>query len=56
MELCKIIDPITEELKTSRKEILDTTILYCKNLLTNNKPDDEYEKDIKINGISKYIQ
>ena len=46
-----VLDPITEELKTSRKEILDTTILYCKNLLTNNKPDVEYEKDIKIKNI-----
>ena len=50
-EAVAILDPITEELKTSRKEILDTTILYCKNLLTNNKPDVEYEKDIKIKNI-----
>ena len=46
-----IIDPVTEELKTSREEILGTTILYCKNLLTNNKPDNEYAKDIEIKNL-----
>ena len=47
-EAVAIIDPVTNELKTSRKAILETTLSYCTNLLTNNKPDDDYEKDLAV--------
>lgn len=35
-------------MKTSKKEILECTVGYCTKLLTNNKPDEEYTKDIDI--------
>ena len=43
-----IIDPESNELKTTKDEILKTTISYCTNLLTNNPPDEGYEKDLQI--------
>ena len=51
LEAVAIIDPVTNELKTSRKEILGTTLAYCTNLLTNNEPDDEYKKDIAVKNM-----
>ena len=49
LEGVAIVDPDTEELQTSRKEILDTTAKYCTNLLTNNKADEGLNKSMKRN-------
>ena len=48
LEAVAIVDPETNDLKTSKKEIMETTVKYCVNLLTNNAPDAGYEKDIAI--------
>ena len=47
-EAVAIQDPVTNEMKTSKKEIIECTVGYCTKLLTNNKPDEEYTKDITI--------
>ena len=46
MEATAVINPVTNELVVSRKEIKQVTLQYCKDTLANNKPTPEYEKVI----------
>ena len=47
-EAVAIVDPTNNDLKTTKDEILVTTVSYCANLLTNNAPDPGYERDLII--------
>ena len=48
LEAVAIVDPVTDELKTSKNEIKETTLKYCADLLTNNPVEEGYRKDIII--------
>ena len=47
-EASAVKDPNSKEMVFSPKEIQRVSLRYCKQVLTNNKPDSEYEKEIKI--------
>ena len=47
-EACAVKDPKTEELIVSSEEIKKVSLEYCKEVLSNNKPETEYMKEIMI--------
>ena len=47
LESVAIRDPVTNDLITDRKEILKTTLSYCKNLLAKQRPSEKYEQDME---------
>ena len=46
-EAIAIVNPDTNEMLTDRKEIMKTTLKYCRDLLIKKSPSDEYEEDFK---------
>ena len=47
-EACAVKDPKTKELIVASEEIKKVSLEYCKEVLTNNKPEAEYKKEIMI--------
>lgn len=47
LESISIKDPVTNNLITKRKEIMKTTLEYCKNLLAKQRPAKGYEQDME---------
>ena len=43
-ESCAIINPKTGKLAVTKKEILETTLKYCKETLENNDPEEDYKQ------------
>ena len=47
-EACAVKDPKTKELIVATEEIKRVSLEYCKEVLSNNKPEAEYKKEIMI--------
>ena len=48
---CAVIDPATNKLATSKKEILATALSYCESVLSDNEPCPGYEKGVQLKKL-----